>query len=135
MYVVKQLTPMSVPLINKFYQQFSVRGRATKQDQCWVVKSTEIIAGCLIQSKDDALLLSTVFVHPEYRSQGFAKSLLTSVLQSQNEVLYTFSYRKLDGFYRQLGFEYSPNLPHHLSVSFSNYIRQKRDIVAMCIYK
>uniref|UniRef100_U1KMG5 Acetyltransferase, GNAT family protein n=1 Tax=Pseudoalteromonas citrea DSM 8771 TaxID=1117314 RepID=U1KMG5_9GAMM len=124
-----------MPLVNKFYKQFSVRGRANKQDQCWVTKSNKIIAACRLQNKDDVLFLSTVFVDPEFRTQGVARYLLKSALDAQYSNIYTFAYRDLEPFYLGLGFERVSALPEHLSCCFANYVRQKRDIVAMCIYK
>jgi N-acetylglutamate synthase-like GNAT family acetyltransferase len=124
-----------VPLINKFYNQFSVRGRANKQDQCWVVRADKIIAGCRVQHKEEALFLSTVFVDPAYRAQGVAKDLIATALASQHGRVYTFAYRDLEPFYQKLGFERVSSLPECLLNSFTNYVKQKRDIVALCIYK
>lgn len=135
MYSIHCLQPITVPLVNKFYKQFSVRGRANKQDQCWVAKSDRIIAACRVQHKGEVLFLSTVFVDPAFRSQGVARQLVVTAVASQHRRIYTFVYRGLEPFYQGLGFERALSMPEHLSISFANYVRQKRDIVAMCIYK
>lgn len=79
------------------------------------------------------MFLSTVFVHPNHRGQGVAAHLISNATASQSKPIYTFAYRHLVGFYTQLGFQLVSSLPHDLSVSFANYVKQKRDIVAMCL--
>ena len=70
MYTVQKLDTLKIPLVNKFYALYSVRGRANKQDQVWVVYSEmQIVAACRIQNKHDFLFLSTVFVAPQHRAK------------------------------------------------------------------
>ncbi|MBD1581172.1 GNAT family N-acetyltransferase [Pseudoalteromonas sp. S16_S37] len=131
---IVQLNAISTPLINKFYKQHRGRGRANKQDQNWVVKDPEIIAACRIQDVEGELFLSSVLVAPEYRGKGIARALLAHVFVQQNSVIYTFAYRHLSQFYRQMGFCES-TLPLQLQPYFNSYVAQKRDIVAMCLPK
>ncbi|WP_105169052.1 GNAT family N-acetyltransferase [Pseudoalteromonas sp. T1lg23B] len=128
------LDPLATPLVNKFYQHHKGRGRATKQDQNWVVKAPDIVAACRVQNKDGELLLSSVLVAEGLRNRGVASALLTQVITAQNTTVYTFAYRHLFEFYQRLGFSRC-TLPLKLQPYFNSYVAQKRDIVAMCSSK
>ena len=105
MYTVQKLDTLKIPLVNKFYALYSVRGRANKQDQVWVVYSeTQIVAACRIQNKHDFLFLSTVFVAPQHRAKGLAKQLVCAAIKQQSMPLYTFAYKNITALYTSLGF-------------------------------
>ncbi|TMP33361.1 GNAT family N-acetyltransferase [Pseudoalteromonas rubra] len=127
------LPAIQTPLVNKFYQAHRARGRATRHDQNWVLKSTEIVAACRIQCVAGSDFLSTVLVDPKLRGKGFARQLLKAVLTQQHTPLYTFAYRHLATFYAKLGFEVIPpeGLPLALADKYHNYVAQGRQILAM----
>ncbi|MCF2908600.1 GNAT family N-acetyltransferase [Pseudoalteromonas sp. DL2-H2.2] len=134
MKVVAQLLPaIQTPLVNKFYQAHKARGKATRQDQSWVLKATDIVAACRVQHISGEYFLSTVLVAPEYRGKGFAKVLLTAVLASQPRSLYTFAYCHLSAFYQGLGFTVIDPvaLPQELAEKYHCYVAQGRQILAM----
>jgi N-acetylglutamate synthase-like GNAT family acetyltransferase len=128
---IVQISPQVTPLVNKFYKANRARGRATKQDQVWVVKKTDIVAACRMQTFSEYFFLSTVYVAEQYRSQGVARSLLATVLNHKIKPVYTFSYVHLAQFYSSVGFIYCDTLPEQLATKFTQYQLQKRDIVAM----
>ncbi|MBQ4832864.1 GNAT family N-acetyltransferase [Pseudoalteromonas sp. MMG010] len=124
------LAQVKIPLVNKFYANYSVRGRAKKHDDVWVVyHNFEIVAACRIQNKSDFLFLSTVFVAPDYRLQGLAKKLLSSVLLHYSDVIYTFAYTPLIHFYTELGFNQVLTYTPALNALFNIY--SHRDIRAL----
>lgn len=127
---VKRLESIKTPLVNKFYDKYGARGRATKRDSVWVVYAgLEIIAACRIQRRDRYLFLSTLLVAPHWRKQGVAKKLLLSLLLEQQEVVFTFAYQSLIDFYRSIGFNYVLTLPLPISTLFRVY--ERRNIVAL----
>ncbi|MBB1467423.1 GNAT family N-acetyltransferase [Pseudoalteromonas sp. SG41-5] len=124
------LEPITTPLVNKFYSQYKARGRATRQDQVWVVyHDLVIVAACRIQNRSDYLFLSTLLVAPAWRGQGLAKQLLIHTLSNQNSLVYTFAYTHLADFYQSIGFNFVLTLPSPLDTLFTVY--QQRNIVAM----
>ncbi|KAA1158549.1 GNAT family N-acetyltransferase [Pseudoalteromonas sp. B131b] len=130
MYKVEILEQVKSPLVNKFYKQYSVRGRANKQDQLWVVyNKTDIVAACRLQHKAEFLFLSTVFVAPQHRSKGLAKLLITTLLEKQNKVVYTFAYKTLVDLYRTVGFNQVLTYTLALQVLFDTY--KHRNVVAL----
>jgi len=124
------LEPIKTPLVNKFYNKYGARGRATKQDIIWVVYAElEMIAACRIQRRDGYLFLSTLLVAPRWRKQGIAKKLLLLLLSKQQEAVFTFAYQSLIDFYRSIGFNYVLTLPLPISTLFRVY--KRRNIVAL----
>jgi predicted GNAT family acetyltransferase len=130
MYTVERLVEIKAPLVNKFYKKFSVKGRANKQDQLWVVYyKKEIVAACRLQNKIDFLFLSTVFVAPEHRAKGLAKYLLSMLLKHQNKMIYTFAYKNVVELYRAIGFNQVLTYTFALQDLFDIYTH--RNIVAL----
>ena len=125
------LDSILTPLVNKFYQANKVRGRANKQDQIWVVKTTEIVAACRIQYIADASFLSTLYVAEAHRNQGIAKLIVNTALSHQKKTVYTFAYRHLKNFYVKANFSEINSLPSRLDTLFRAYTKQGRNIVAM----
>ena len=128
---VERLEAIATPLVNKFYQAHSVRGRANKQDQVWVVKAPALIAACRLQDRKSSLFLSTLYVEPQSRGQGVAKRLVLDALAAQQQTVFTFPYRNLEPFYQSLGFIQSHSLPCEIDTLFTAYRQQGRDIIAM----
>ncbi|OCQ20504.1 hypothetical protein A7985_15750 [Pseudoalteromonas luteoviolacea] len=128
------LPAIQTPLVNKFFQEHRVRGRATKQDQVWVIKQTELVAACRVQNVDDDAFLSTVFVEADYRGQGLAKMLISQAVKSTNQSVYTFAYQDVLPLYLKLDFTTVAIelLPIALQKKFANYLKQGRDILPMC---
>ncbi|WP_338364343.1 GNAT family N-acetyltransferase [uncultured Pseudoalteromonas sp.] len=130
MYIVQKLDTLKTPLVNKFYAQNNVRGRANKQDQVWVVyNKMQVVAACRIQNKHDFLFLSTVFVDPQHRKKGLAKQLLCAAVKQQTMPLYTFAYTHLTRLYMALGFNQVLTYTPGLKALFDIYAH--RNIVAL----
>lgn len=130
MYTVQKLDTLKIPLVNKFYALYSVRGRANKQDQVWVVYSEmQIVAACRIQNKHDFLFLSTVFVVPQHRAKGLAKQLVCAAIKQQSMPLYTFAYKNITALYTSLGFNQVLTYTPGLKALFDIYTH--RNIVAL----
>ncbi|KZN43715.1 GNAT family N-acetyltransferase [Pseudoalteromonas luteoviolacea] len=128
------LPAIQTPLVNKFFQEHKVRGRATKQDQVWVIKQADLVAACRVQNVDNDAFLSTVFVDSAYRGQGLAKMLVAHAIENTEQCVYTFAYQDVTALYSKLEFESVDivSLPSALQKKFASYIKQGRDIVPMC---
>ncbi|MBQ4856697.1 GNAT family N-acetyltransferase [Pseudoalteromonas sp. MMG007] len=130
MYSVGVLDELKTPLVNKFYKQYNVRGRANKQDKLWVTYyNNEIVAACRLQNKVDFLFLSTVFVAPKHRGRGVAKQLISALIKQQNKVIYTFAYKNLTDLYCAIGFNQVLTYTLALQVLFDTY--KHRNIIAL----
>ncbi|MCG9758548.1 MULTISPECIES: GNAT family N-acetyltransferase [Pseudoalteromonas] len=138
MYKVELLPAIMTPLVNKFYDAHRVRGRAAKHDKVSVVKDgSEIIAACRLQPVDGNWLLVGVYVAPQRRNQGIAKTLIESAIkqfrsEQSRQIIYTFAYCHLSDFYLSLGFQRnSRELPPELASRLSSYLGQNRKLMAM----
>ncbi|MBH0080585.1 GNAT family N-acetyltransferase [Pseudoalteromonas sp. NZS11] len=130
MYIVKLLDGLKVPLVNKFYKKYNVRGRANKQDKVWVTYyNNEIVAACRLQDKTEFLFLSTMFVALEHRGKGVAKQLLSTLLKSQDKMINTFAYKNVVDLYCAIGFNQVLTYTLALQVLFDTY--KHRNIVAL----
>ncbi|MGO2477569.1 MAG: GNAT family N-acetyltransferase [Pseudoalteromonas sp.] len=126
----ERLAAIKTPLVNKFYTAHNARGRANKQDQVWVAyHEHEIIAACRIQHRQRYLFLSTLLVAPLWRRQQVAQQLLQVILSEQQQVIYTFSYRKVVALYSELGFIITTDLPEVFEVLYNSY--KNRNIIPM----
>ena len=119
------------PLINKFYRQFKVRGRAKSCDLVWVMKSDDqIIAVAKLTPKAGYYLLTGVYTMISWRGRGVATKLVSDLLKDFSKPVFTFAYSKLSPWYQSLGFEYQV-LPDELAPFFSAYQSQGRDICCL----
>jgi len=126
----ERLAAIKTPLVNKFYNTHSARGRANKQDQVWVAyHGSDIIAACRIQHRGGHLFLSTLLVAPTWRRQQIAQQLLQFMLPEQQHKVYTFSYQSVAALYQTLGFVVTANLPEVLDTLLNCY--KNRDVTAM----
>ncbi|WP_022946330.1 GNAT family N-acetyltransferase [Pseudoalteromonas ruthenica] len=131
---VQRLADIATPLVNKFYQAYGARGRASKADQVWVARADSGIIGAarLLHLSEDLLLVG-VFIAPQWRQQGVARELISTVCQHQKQPVFSFIYAHLAAFYLSLGFQPEPDLPDELQQRFNAYQRQGRDILAYCL--
>jgi len=119
------------PLINKFYQQHKVRGRAKSHDDVWVIKiEKQIVATAKVSPKQGHLLLTGVFTLPAYRSQRLASHLIAHLHSFYSQPIFTFAYSHLVTWYNRNKFK-SVEPPTALAILFQAYIRQGRDIQCM----
>ncbi len=133
-YLVEQLSPVQLPLVNKFYQQQRARSKAKGNERVYVTRrKLQIIAAARLADISACCFLTGVQVDNHYQRQGVAKTLLTAMLNDLTESCYTFPYQHLTGFYQQLGFVElaQQELPLPLQQRFVRYRGQGRDIVAM----
>ena len=124
------LDPIKTPLVNKFYNKHSARGRATKADQVWVAyHEIDIVGACRVQNQHGYLFLSTLYVDAQWRGKKIASQLLETLLAEQKSSVFTFAYQNLIDFYLQNGFNYTLTLPCSLQSLFEVYAH--RGIVSM----
>lgn len=122
-----------MPLINKFYQQHKVRGKAKSHDKVWVIKvENQLAATAKLSLKEGHFLLTGVFTAPIYRNQGLASHLIKHLSSCHLEPIYTFAYTNLVEWYTRCGFSLN-SPPNELEPIFQAYVRQGRDIRCMVI--
>lgn len=118
-------------LINKFYKQHKQNVSCNAQDTIAFASfknndtdagTPNIIAAGLIRviSQNDTHLyiLRSVFVAPENRKQGIARSVCQTLLSHVNESIYCFCETSLEHFYEKLGMVKLSELPEFMQGSF-----------------
>ncbi|MEO2268311.1 GNAT family N-acetyltransferase [Pseudoalteromonas sp. YIC-656] len=132
--LAQRLTPLATPLVNKFYDEVGARGRATKQDQVWVIRcDNNISAAARVANIDEHAFICGVYVAPEHRNQGQASNLIRQICAELDAPIYTFIYQHLEDFYLQLGFiPVQQELPAPLLSRLHAYQNQGRKILPYC---
>ncbi|MEC8325443.1 MAG: GNAT family N-acetyltransferase [Pseudomonadota bacterium] len=134
-FTCQQLDPVMYPLVNKFYQNFKVRGRAKSHDRVWVIKAeNQIVAAAKLSLKDGQFLLSGVFTAPCFRGQKLASRLIKTITLDYRKPFFTFAYNHLVSWYQSCGFT-EHAAPAELAPFFSAYQNQGRQIVCMIANK
>ena len=130
-FIVESLEPIKYPLVNKFYQEFKVRGRAKSHDLVWVLKQgSQILAVAKVVPVEQYSLLSGVFTHPNWRGKKLATQLVKTIIASHTKPIYTFAYTHLSTWYHSLGFK-PDKAQAELAALFLAYRQQGRDICCM----
>ena len=98
--------------INQFYRAHKYIVSCSRRDEIWVARvSTTIVACGFIRPYVDSCksqsyrLLRSVLVSPEYRSQGVASKLLSTIFINDHPETYTLCVSELIPLYRKFGFE------------------------------
>ena len=125
-----RLPSLALPLVNKFYNAHSVRGRANKQDAVWVAKEQQhIVAAARVRYFGSTAFLCGVFVAPKKRQQGVASALIQSIHQAHPPPIFTFIYEHLQPLYQGLGYQkHTDVLVDELQLRLDAYRRQGRNI-------
>lgn len=129
------LTPIQIPLANKFISRCNFRGRIRSHDQCIVMRNqpADIIAVAALRQINGYQLLTAVAVDPDYQGRGYAKQLLLDMSSRFSNDTYTFSLEYLQDLYQQIGFHsiLTADLPNDLRSRFLAYEKQGRRMIAM----
>jgi len=121
-----QLLPTELhPLLNKFYRAQRSQMRVMPGAHCWVAKDSRIIAGLCLTPLEQGHWLTGLLVAPEYRSQGLAQRLVLQSLCSTQAPVWLFCHPRLAGFYEQLGFQRTSELPEPLDTRLRRYVQHK----------
>jgi len=121
---ISQLEPLKYPLVNKFYDQFRVKGRAKGHDDVWVgYLGYQLIAACRIQHVAEHLFLSTLFVDPDpaYQGLGYGRRIIQAIQSSYQTNIYLFAHPDLSPFYASVGFAAVNTLPDELTKMLKIY--------------
>lgn len=125
------LDPIMTPLVNKFYQQHNVRGRAKSHDKVWLIKiDNQIAATAKLTLKEKHFLLTGVFTVPLHRGKYLASQLIKHISSYYQQPIYTFAYSHLVDWYTRCAFNLCEPPPELQSI-FQAYVRQGRDIRCM----
>ena len=128
------LEEQKYPLVNKFYSEHRLRGKARGGDQCAIVRlNGEIIGSALLRPVDDCVLLTAMAIAPVYRHMGIGTRLLGFMQERFNKNIFSFPYKHLESFYRANGFELCPSdcTPEILLSRYEAYMAQGRSILLM----
>ncbi|MGY4534329.1 N-acetylglutamate synthase-like GNAT family acetyltransferase [Pseudomonas sp. TE3786] len=115
------------PLLNKFYRAHHSPMRATADDQLWVAKDAEIVAGLCLRplGQSAGCWLTSLFVAPTLRQQRIASQLVQKACEHAAQPVWLFCHPQLLGFYARLGFVPAGNLPPALAERLARYQRSK----------
>lgn len=105
-YTFQWLSPLEIPLANKFYKTNGFRRKARGSELCAVIRdgTKQIIACAYVREYQNFKLLAGVAVSPAFQRQGIASSLLSSMTSKLDHDTYTFPYQYLTSLYQSVGF-------------------------------
>lgn len=118
------------PLANKFYSAHRAKMKASHDDHVWVLEHPHIIAAVCLRPVDDGYWLTSLFVAPEHRLQGHAKTLVNAAGTHYKQTIWLFCHPLLSSLYQALGFRFCDQLPEALADRLQRYQRSK-SLVAM----
>lgn len=113
------------PLLNKFYRSQRSQMRVMPGALCWVAKDSQIVAGLCLTPLEQGHWLTGLLVAPDYRGRGLAQRLIRQALYSAQAPVWLFSHPRLAGFYAQIGFEQTTELPQPLEDRLRRYVQHK----------
>lgn len=121
------------PLMNKFYRAHQSSMKASKDAQLWVAREQEIVAALCLRSAANGYWLTGLFVAPDMRGRGIARSLVDAAVSStEGAPVWLFCDPELQGFYEGIGFGMADDLPQVLFERLIRYQRNKA-MIAMGI--
>ncbi len=121
------------PLMNKFYRAHQSSMKANKDAQLWVAREQEIVAALCLRSAANGYWLTGLFVAPDVRRRGIARSLVDAAVSStEGAPVWLFCDPELQGFYEGIGFGMADDLPQVLFERLIRYQRNKA-MIAMGI--
>lgn len=121
------------PLMNKFYRAHQSSMKASKDAQLWVAREQEIVAALCLRSAANGYWLTGLFVAPDVRRRGIARSLVDAAVSStEGAPVWLFCDPELQGFYEGIGFGMADDLPQVLFERLIRYQRNKA-MIAMGI--
>ena len=134
-YQFEWLAPGQIPLVNKFYQQHGIRGKAGRHDRCAVLRQADssIAAVAVLKSKSSYELLTHVGVVAELRRMGLASSLMKQMQPDFSAKTYCFPFSDLESLYLAQGFVRieESTASDDVRKQFHVYLNQGRDILLM----
>jgi N-acetylglutamate synthase-like GNAT family acetyltransferase len=100
------LSPIEIPLANKFYKTNGLRRKARGSELCAVIRdgTKQIIACAYVREYQTFKLLVGVAVSSAFQRQGIARRLLNNMTCKLNYDTYTFPYQHLTSLYQSVGF-------------------------------
>ena len=121
------------PLMNKFYRTHQSSMKASKDAQLWVAREQEVVAALCLRSAANGYWLTGLFVAPDVRGRGIARSLVDAAVSStEGAPVWLFCDPELQGFYEGIGFRMADDLPQVLFERLIRYQRNKA-MIAMGI--
>lgn len=128
------LEEQKYPLVNKFYSEHRLRGKARGGDQCAIARCKgQIIGAALLRPLDDYVLLTAMALAPNYQRKGIGSRLLGFMRERFTEDTFSFPYTHLESFYFSGGFALCPLelCPETLISRYEAYKQQGRSILLM----
>ena len=121
------------PLMNKFYRTHQSSMKASKDAQLWVAREQEVVAALCLRPAAHGYWLTGLFVAPDVRGRGIARSLVDAAVSStEGAPVWLFCDPELQSFYEGIGFCMAEDLPHVLFERLIRYQRNKA-MIAMGI--
>ena len=105
-YQLREATEADRPAINAIYATLGFMPWNPGQDRLLVAMVADQLVGCgRIHRHDDAVELGGMYVHPNFRGQGIARSLLKALVDLlETGSCYCIPFDHLIPFYEQFGF-------------------------------
>ncbi|RTR34566.1 GNAT family N-acetyltransferase [Shewanella atlantica] len=123
-----------------FYKHFLPYARLSKKEKIGVLftqkgegeSEKQLIAAVRLRPIGSFTLLTGMLVHPDYREQGLAHQIMTSLADTfENNRTFLFSLPSLVDFYQQHQFIQTEDVPNDILHLFSKYRSQGKELVLM----
>ena len=100
------LSPLEIPLANKFYKTIKVGRKVRRNELCAVMRAdnNRIIASAYVREYQTFKLLAGVAVSSFFQRQRVASRLLSDMTNKFDQNTYTFPYEHLISLYQSVGF-------------------------------
>lgn len=133
-----QVEPIAYPIVQRFYKEARYTSKLGREDEVYALKDHhEVISAVRLTTLDGHLLLRSMVVKPDLRSQGIGHIFLEAVVKKlKGRACWCFPFMHLLTFYRRAGFELTDpsTQPPSIHSAYQRYVNQGRDIAVMKIY-
>ncbi|WP_298633844.1 GNAT family N-acetyltransferase [uncultured Umboniibacter sp.] len=131
--MLKQIDPVSFPLVKQFYKVTRYGGSPGRLETVWGwYERAQLIACVRIEPKDGVHFLRAMVVHPDFRGSGIGTKFLTAVVeQYRNDEIYCFPFSHLEAFYRAGGFMLANHQGPDWFQQQYQRLSQQRNVIAM----
>src|SRR5690606_31951853 len=110
---------------NKIYRYLRIQMRVMPGALYRVAKDSQIVAGLCLTPLEQGHWLTGLLDAPDYRGRGLAQHLIRQALYSAQAPVWLICHPRLAGFYAQMGFEQTTELPQPLADRLRRYGEHK----------
>ena len=135
---VEELSPLQLPLVNRFFKANGHKGKARSNERVMVLKEDGgIVAALRACPTSQGYLLRSVWVDTQRRGEGVGSQLLNWALPVLNSDCWCYLYNHLMGFYEKSGFVVvePEQVPEDIAKPYLNYRSKGQSFLLMAFHQ